>query len=420
MSPLRARLIQATRIARLALACTLLPGGVIAPLGAAEPSHCTPEMLRPDSLREAVYTSPHGRSMVIVIARESREEDLARALAADPTLGTPRVMTAIGGYSAHASGLQIDRLCASGTVAAVWEVPELYFEEYVRTIQGIEYFARHNTDPEVVNLSIGPPTILLPQPFHADEPMNVITRFAARRNKIVVFAAGNSGPNADTLNPWCVAPWVICVGAASDDGSTLAAFSSRGRPADPVYLPTVVAPGIDITTTHPAEVRKTDAQLAAEERVQMREHVPKEKWDLYTVVSGTSFATPQVTRIAAQILYFLRGVERDLRERHGGALPANSTFSQVYPTIPSAPIDDRVTTRRLVGTWKQFGTTAVAIYPVEPTPQLVKQMILDMAMPMNGYDSSQVGAGFVSTALALEYFGKYGVVDVSLMPVKVK
>ena len=38
------------------------------------------------------------------------------------------------------------------------------------------------------------------------------------RNMVVVFAAGNSGPGADTHNPYAIAPWTISVGAGDRNG----------------------------------------------------------------------------------------------------------------------------------------------------------------------------------------------------------
>ena len=78
---------------------------------------------------------------------------------------------------------------------------------------------------------------------------------------MTVFAAGNDGPAANTINPYSVAPWVISVGAADKSGA-LADFSSRGNPGETGTFtmpdgqtwtyssqPTVVATGVDIVST---------------------------------------------------------------------------------------------------------------------------------------------------------------------------
>src|SRR5436309_4359892 len=83
-------------------------------------------------------------------------------------------------------------------------------------------------------------------PFSPNDPINVASKMAHDAGLVVVFAAGNDGPGQNTLNPFCVAPWVICVAAGLKDGQTLADFSSRGIPGDPLYHPTITAPGADI------------------------------------------------------------------------------------------------------------------------------------------------------------------------------
>src|SRR6266496_2132065 len=84
-------------------------------------------------------------------------------------------------------------------------------------------------------------------PFAPDDPINIATKLAHDLNIVVVFAAGNSGPGKNTMNPYAKAPWVIGVAAGTKEGG-LASFSSRGtpkadRPADSNDAPTITAPG---------------------------------------------------------------------------------------------------------------------------------------------------------------------------------
>ena len=64
---------------------------------------------------------------------------------------------------------------------------------------------------------------------HADpnDPIAIASKQAHDLNIVVVFAAGNSGPGKDTMNPYAKAPWVIGVAAGTKEGG-LASFSSRG------------------------------------------------------------------------------------------------------------------------------------------------------------------------------------------------
>ena len=64
--------------------------------------------------------------------------------------------------------------------------------------------------------------------FNPDDAVNVATWHAFREGILPVFAAGNSGPDTDTLNPYALAPHVLGV-AATDDDKNVTDFSSRGR-----------------------------------------------------------------------------------------------------------------------------------------------------------------------------------------------
>jgi serine protease AprX len=119
-------------------------------------------------------------------------------------------------------------------------------------------------------------------PFDPENPVNVASKAAVDAGMVVLFAAGNSGPGSNTLNPYSVAPWVIGVAAGNKDGQTLADFSSRGIYGDDLYQPTITAPGVDIVSAA-ATTHAVDGTY-------------------YVSMDGTSMATPHVAGVAALML----------------------------------------------------------------------------------------------------------------------
>jgi serine protease AprX len=137
--------------------------------------------------------------------------------------------------------------------------------------------------------------------FDPDDPINVASRLANERNIVVAFAAGNSGSAPDTHNPYAKAPWVISV-AAGTKAATLADFSSRGRPGGPRTVtsqsgevitwldePSITAPGVGIYSAY----APTGALGALG---------PDETNPFYTIMDGTSMASPHVAGIAGLML----------------------------------------------------------------------------------------------------------------------
>ncbi len=163
-------------------------------------------------------------------------------------------------------------------------------------LDGFDYLLQHAAllDVRVVNCSFSAATV-----YDTNDPVNVATRMLTDRGINVVVSAGNTGPGMHTLNPYAVAPWVISVGA-TDFKSHLASFSARGEFASSLFRPTLVAPGVGITSLRATGLTQTGAEgVAANNDAQ---NIPPSLLPYYTTASGTSFSAPQVAGAIALML----------------------------------------------------------------------------------------------------------------------
>jgi serine protease AprX len=172
------------------------------------------------------------------------------------------------------------------------------------------------TDVKIVSNSYGSSN---GNAFNPDNALNVATWNAYQEGLLSVFAAGNSGPDTNTLNQYAKAPQVLGVAATNDD-KQVTDFSSRGRShasggVDPdnwdrqtalnnleeyyetgsasgplgVYRPGVGAPGNAIVST----MSPTDALQASSSD-------DGRLW--YATISGTSMACPMTAGIATLVV----------------------------------------------------------------------------------------------------------------------
>ncbi len=187
-----------------------------------------------------------------------------------------------GKYAGIASGANILGLSAGDA--------SLFF-----VLSGFDYLLANaqTFNVRVVNCSFSANTV-----FDINDPVNIATKMLTDSGVSVVFSAGNTGPGADSLNPYSVAPWVISVGATDNTGH-LASFSSRGEFGSALFRPTLVAPGVKTVSLRPSSLAsittangpgENDSQLGATE-------LP-----YYTTGSGTSFSAPQVAGVIALML----------------------------------------------------------------------------------------------------------------------
>lgn len=135
---------------------------------------------------------------------------------------------------------------------------------------------------QVISMSLGVETV---QGGVENDPMCRMVSTLTQKGMMVVVAAGNSGPDDNTIGSPAASPDAITVAAVGKD-LTVAKFSSRGGDRFP-GKPDVAAPGVMIysgtSKASPMSVEQPQAGFG------------------YIAISGTSMATPHVSGLIAML-----------------------------------------------------------------------------------------------------------------------
>jgi hypothetical protein len=133
---------------------------------------------------------------------------------------------------------------------------------YSSVISGLNWIVAHQAkyNIRIVNLSLG----ATPKSTYWNDPLNQAVMKAWQAGVVVVAAAGNGGPGPQTIEVPGNVPYVITVGAMTDNHTPwspsnwrLASFSSTGPTYEGFVKPEVLAPGGHVIGSMPNNANQT-------------------------------------------------------------------------------------------------------------------------------------------------------------------
>ncbi|GAA0335148.1 serine protease AprX [Bacillus carboniphilus] len=168
-------------------------------------------------------------------------------------------------------------------------------------MQGVEWCIQQNeSNPnykiDIISMSLG--STAQRMAGEDSDPMVQMVEEAWARGIVVCVAAGNEGPEPETIASPGISNKVITVGAYDDretearSDDDVASFSSRGPTVYGVAKPDLLAPGVNIVS-----LRSPDSFI---DKLQKSSRVDTE----YFSMSGTSMATPICAGIVALMLEY--------------------------------------------------------------------------------------------------------------------
>lgn len=218
------------------------------------------------------------------------------------------------GHGAHVTGIMLNTqrtadgryfgLAPNANLVSVRAFDATGRGTYSSVIRGIDWIVKNRNAHRirVLNLSIG----ATPRSYYWDDPLNRAVMKAWQAGIVVVVSAGNGGPVPQSITVPGNVPYVITVGAMTDNftpadpaDDRLASFSAAGPTYEGFVKPEVVAPGGHIWSLMP-----TYARIA-------QEHPSYRNDGDFFTMSGTSQAAAVVSGVAALLLQAEPGLTPD-------------------------------------------------------------------------------------------------------------